>query len=381
MHFADCIHEMTGMFEPQAAAKGLGFRFEAQGSLPEVVRADEKRVRQILINLLGNAVKFTSSGEVLLRVRYARELATIEIQDTGPGLSADEISQIFEPFARGSSPAQAAPGAGLGLTMAKMLTDLMGGELTVASTPGEGATFRVRLFLPELHGAMPEPQVATRRPRRAYQGPRRTVLVVDNEEIDRELLVQLLTPLGFVLRTAASGHDCLDLLATGYRPDVIFMDLAMPGIDGWETIRRIRLLPLGNTAIAVVSANAFDKTLENDVGIQPQDFIVKPLRHSELLDWLERRLGLAWTDVETPSSAPATPAPPPALVWPDAQALAALREVVALGFYRGIIHQLDQIEARDPACTGFVAQMRALARQFQFETMDRQLERGPSAAE
>ena len=381
MHFADCIHEMTGMFEPQAAAKGLGFRFEAQGSLPEVVRADEKRVRQILINLLGNAVKFTSSGEVLLRVRYARELATIEIQDTGPGLSADEISQIFEPFARGSSPAQAAPGAGLGLTMAKMLTDLMGGELTVASTPGEGATFRVRLFLPELHGAMPEPQVATRRPRRAYQGPRRTVLVVDNEEIDRELLVQLLTPLGFVLRTAASGHDCLDLLATGYRPDVIFMDLAMPGIDGWETIRRIRLLPLGNTAIAVVSANAFDKTLENDVGIQPQDFIVKPLRHSELLDWLERRLGLVWTDVETPSSAPATPAPPPALVWPDAQALAALREVVALGFYRGIIHQLDQIEARDPACTGFVAQMRALARQFQFETMDRQLERGPSAAE
>ena len=383
MHFADCIHEMTGMFEPQAAAKGLGFRFEPLGTLPEVVRADEKRVRQILINLLGNAVKFTSSGEVVLRVRYARELATIEIQDTGPGLSADETCQIFEPFARGSSPAQAAPGAGLGLTMAKMLTDLMGGELTVASTPGQGATFRVKLFLPEVHGGPARVRKPAPAQRRAYLGARRKVLVVDNEETDRELLVQLLEPLGFVLRTAASGHDCLDLLATGYRPDAIFMDLAMPGIDGWETIRRTQALALDGPAIAIaiVSANAFDKTLENDVGILPQDFIVKPLRHSELLDWLERRLGLVWTDAaaaDAPVSAPTTPAPPSALVWPDAQALAALREVVVLGFYRGIIHQLDQIEARDPACAGFVAQMRTLAGQFQFETMDRQLAGGPS---
>ena len=137
-----------------------------------------------------------------------------------------------------------APGAGLGLTIAKMLTDLMGGEMTVVSTPGEGSVFRIRLFLPEVHlaaGSFPATKVrdARRRPQ-GYDGPRRKLLVVDNEEPDRELLVHLLEPLGFELRTAASGHDCLDLLAAGLRPDVIFMDLAMAGIDGWETLRRVR---------------------------------------------------------------------------------------------------------------------------------------------
>ena len=381
MHFADCVHEMTAMFEPQAAAKGLVFRFEPIGTLPDVVRADEKRVRQILINLLGNAIKFTAAGEVVFKVRYAREMATIEIQDTGPGLSADEISQIFEPFARGSSSAQAAPGAGLGLTMAKMLTDLMGGELTVSSTPGQGATFRVKLFLPEVHGGLAVARKPAPAQRRAYLGAHRKVRVVDNEETDRDLLVQLLEPLGFVLRTAASGHDCLDLLAAGYQPDVVFMDLAMPGIDGWETIRRLRQAGHTGIHVAIVSANAFDKTLENDVGIQPQDFIVKPLRHSELLDWLERRLALVWADPAPAASAPVPPVEPPAMpqVWPDAAALVALREVVALGFYRGILNQLDTIEARQPGCAALVAELRTLARQFQFETMGRILSEGPSA--
>ncbi|MBP8229421.1 MAG: hypothetical protein KAX62_04105, partial [Xylophilus sp.] len=120
---------------------------------------------------------------------------------------------------------------------------------------------------------------------------------------------------------------------------------------------------------------------ENDVGIQPQDFIVKPLRHSELLDWLERRLALVWADPTPAASAPVPPVEPPAMpqVWPDAAALVALREVVALGFYRGILNQLDAIEARQPDCAAFVTELRTLARQFQFETMGRILSEGPSA--
>ncbi|RZJ10347.1 MAG: hybrid sensor histidine kinase/response regulator, partial [Haliea sp.] len=116
MHFADCVHEMAGMFELQASAKGLAFRFEPQGNLPEVVRADEKRVRQILINLLGNAIKFTGQGHVVFRVRHAREMANIDIEDTGPGLAREELEQVFEPFARGTSASAgtSAPGAGLG---------------------------------------------------------------------------------------------------------------------------------------------------------------------------------------------------------------------------------------------------------------------------
>jgi len=377
MRFADCVHEMVEMFEPQARAKGLAFHFDPQGVLPEVVRGDDKRVRQILINLIGNAIKFTPTGHVRLGVRHARELALIEIDDSGPGLTEAERASIFEPFERGAASSQgAAPGAGLGLTIAKMLTELMGGEMTVASSPGAGALFRIRLFLPEVHpGALgaAELRAAGPRPaRRGYAGPRRRLLVVDNEEPDRELLVQLLSPLGFELRTAASGHDALDLLAAGYRPDAVFMDLAMPGIDGWETIRRLRAAGHTATQVAVVSANAFDKGLENDAGIKPEDFLVKPVRHSELLDWLERRLALQWLQ-----EAPPPPAEVPvqsaaaAATAPDAARLAPLADAVELGYYRGVMAQLAEIEAAQPECAGWVAQARALARQFQFEALAR----------
>jgi PleD family two-component response regulator len=127
----------------------------------------------------------------------------------------------------------------------------------VRSTPGAGSVFRVRLFLPRsARGARRQP--AAPKARRGYEGPRRKILVVDNEEADRDLLVHLLEPLGFELRTAASGHDALDLLAAGYLPDAMLVDLAMPGIDGWETIRRMRKLE-ADAKVAIVSANAFDK--------------------------------------------------------------------------------------------------------------------------
>ncbi len=381
MHFADFVHEMASMFEPQAVSKGLAFDFVIEGTVPEVVRADEKRVRQILINLLGNAVKFTGEGKVTFRVRFAREMAWLEIEDTGPGLSAQELEAIFEPFARGTSSAQAAaPGAGLGLTIAKMLTDLMGGELKVSSTPGVGSVFRVKLFLPEMRATLPRGKSPAVQQRRGYTGERRKLLVVDNEEPDRELLVNLLEPLGFELRTAASGHDCLDLLAAGYRPDAIFMDLAMPGIDGWETIRRVRKLGLSGIHIAIVSANAFDKGLENDVGIRNEDFILKPVRHSELLDWIERHLAIIWVagadaaDTALPATQePEMPGVQPLLVLPSPARLAALQEVVTLGYYRGILNQLDALEQAQPECAPLVAQWRELARQFQFEAISRQL--------
>lgn len=415
MRFADGLHEIAGLFELQAAAKGLAFQFDVQGVIPEVVRADEQRLRQILINLLGNAIKFTAQGTVTLRVRYAREMARIDVQDTGPGLTQDEIERIFEPFARGGAHSSAAggsaaPGAGLGLTIAKMLTALMGGELTVTSTPGAGSVFHVKLFLPEVHaealgkaGAAP---VAARpaKARTAYAGERRRILVVDNEEPDRELLRQLLEPLGFELRQAASGHDALDLLAAGYRPHAIFMDLAMPGIDGWETIRRIRAQgwaaqeDAGGEAtpgacVAVVSANAFDKTLENDAGIRPEDFIVKPVRHSELLDWLERRLELVWVEhppavggeapllpAAQPAHATAAPSPAhapaafPAVACPPAAVVAELAQTVSLGYYRGILNALADIERQHPEHAAFVHRVRPLAQQFQFEALGQILE-------
>jgi len=381
MLFADLVHDLASLFELQAQAKGLVFRCELDGALPAVARGDEKRVRQILINLLGNALKFTTQGEVVMRVRYAREMAYIAIEDTGPGLSEHELSRIFEPFTRAQSTAASLPGAGLGLTISKMLTDLMGGEMSVVSAVGTGSVFKVKLFLPEVsasHGAgvyspasRHQNRLFVRRPRLGYAGPRRRILVVDNEEADRELLQHLLQPMGFELRTAASGHDCLDLLATGYHPEIILMDLAMPGIDGWETIRRVRVLIKDRVSapphIAIVSANAFDRGLDNDVGIPSEDFILKPLRHADLLDWLERRLSLVW--LETPPPEVTSEASPKPKIYPPLAQLAGLREMLALGYYRGILNHLDEIERVNPECAVFVQDMREMAKQFQFEAM------------
>ncbi len=392
MRFADCIHEVAAMFELQAEAKGLRFAFEAQGNLPEVVRADEKRLQQILINLLSNAIKFTAQGQVTLRARYAREMAHIEIEDTGPGLTAGELEQIFEPFARGQavSNVSAASGAGLGLTIAKMLTDLMGGEMTAQGEPGSGSVFRVRLFLPQLHGVSQTawPRSSRMLPRLGYAGERRKLLVIDNEEADRELLVNLLEPLGFVLRTAASGHDGLDLLVAGFQPDAVLLDLAMPGIDGWETLRRLRLLSgLQHTPVAIVSANAFDKGLDNDARVLPEDFVLKPVRHAELLDWLERRLGLRWSEkaatqpAETPSDSTTESATDSAenspVTVPDAQALNTLRELVQLGYCRGILNHLDALVAQGSASAAFADPLRALAQQFQFDAITARLDALP----
>jgi len=365
MHLRETVQQIVRMFELQAAGKGIAFSHELSQALPEVVRSDEKRLSQILINVLGNAVKFTQVGQVVFRVGYAREMATFEVEDTGPGIAPEEIEHVFEPFARGSDAGGA--GTGLGLTISKMLTDLMGGEMTVHSTPQVGTLFRIRLFLPAARDAVAP--AAPRLARVGYEGPRRRILVVDNEEVDRDLLASVLVPLGFEIRQAASGAECLQLLR-GFTPDAILMDLAMPGIDGWATIRAIRAQGLSAAPVAIVSGNAFDKDLENDVGIVPADFVLKPVRVNDLLDWLGERLRLQWQTVApAPDAAPAPPAAP--WVLPPAAQLQALEELVGLGYFRGIVNKLDEIEADDAAHAGFVAHLRTLARQFQLEAMSR----------
>jgi signal transduction histidine kinase/purine-cytosine permease-like protein len=366
MRFADGIDEIARLFELQATARGIAFRCVVDGRLPAVVSADEKRLRQILINLLGNAVKFTARGEVTLRVLHQREMARFEISDTGPGMTAGELARVFDPFERGSAASGMSAGStGLGLTIARMLTELMGGEMGVTSQPGAGSTFTVRLFLPELATTLPD-VTAARVQRVGYDGPRRRILVVDNEEADRRLLLDVLLPLGFEVQTAASGEEALALLAAGPSPpDALFMDLAMPGIDGWETLRRVRASGLALPA-AVVSANAFDRKLDNPVGLPPEDFIVKPVRLPELLDWLGRRLVLRWTTLDKP----ALPLPPAgAARVPPATQLRALQQALGLGHVRGIGRELDAIEAADPAHAAFVARLRAMAREFRFDAM------------
>ena len=373
LHFADLVDELARMFEPQAVARGLRFVHSRTGTLPALVRADEKRLRQILINLLGNAVKFTRQGEVRLRVDYAREMARFEIEDTGPGMDSAELQRVFEPFERGSAAGgNATTGTGLGLTIARMLTELMGGQLGVASQPGQGTCFSVKLYLPELRADASQrvPDEVNRIT--GYAGVHQRLLVVDNEETDRRLLVDRLAPLGFELLQAGSGEQALALLAQTQRAgtpvQAIFLDLAMPGIDGWTTLRRLRDEGLSDAPAAIVSANAFDKGLDNDLGITSADFLVKPVRMPELLAWLQRRLGLQWT-TDAPAAPLATVPAAASLVAPPADALQALDELVRLGYLRGIEKKLDAIAAAHPDSAAFVARLRTLAKGFQLDTM------------
>jgi signal transduction histidine kinase/purine-cytosine permease-like protein/ActR/RegA family two-component response regulator len=367
LRLREALQQIVQMFELQALSKGLSFEHDITGA-PALVRADERRLTQILINVLGNAVKFTQAGRVSFRAAHVREMAVFEIEDTGPGIAPEDIERIFEPFSRGGQAAGHAPsgGTGLGLTIAKMLTDLMGGEMTVSTRLGAGTVFRVRLFLPELQGVRaPQPLP----PRGAYLGARRRLLVVDNEEVDRTLLARRLEALGFDVLQAGSGSAALALLQEqqqeGAAVDAILMDLAMPGIDGWETIRTLRRQQLSAAPVAIVSANAFDKGLDNDVGVSAADFITKPVRFDELLDWLTLKLGLQWQAQAPPPAAAPTPDGP----RPSREQLQALHDVVSLGYPRGVQRLLEQIEADRPDCAPWLAPLRALAQAFQFDRM------------
>lgn len=372
LDFRDFVQQIVGMFELQASNKGLEFRYEPKGEIPAFVRADEKRVRQILINLLGNAVKFTARGHICLRLAYRMEMATFEVEDSGPGISPEEQERIFDPFSRGTS-AQGASGAGLGLTISRMFADVMGGELTMDSLPGRGCCFRVRLFLPQVQGAAARGGVSRGRPV-GYPGPRRRILIVDNERVDREFLFTLLEPLGFILAEAASGPACLEML-DDFRPDLIFMDLAMPGMDGWETVRRIREGAYAATPVAIISANAYERGIHSDdnaLGIGARDFFLKPVQISDLLDWVGERLDLHWVEAHQVEPEPKLPV---SMVYPPAELLAPLVRQVELGYVKGILARLDDIEAADPAYAAFVAEVRELTRNFRLEAIAPLLEK------
>jgi CheY-like chemotaxis protein len=246
----------------------------------------------------------------------------------------------------------------------------MGGELTLAPTP-TGTTFTVRLQLPRVHALAHAHARATPTPAPSgYAGRRRRILVVDNERVDRELLVHVLQPLGFDTMQAGTGLECLRLYPA-YQPDLILMDLAMPVMDGWEAARILRQEHDAVVPILIVSANAYDRNLDNPAGIDPPDFIVKPVNVAELLARIGVRLALDWT---MPEAAPGTaPVPAPVLKFPPPAQVAALREQIALGYVRGIQRQLDALEAQHGP---FADKLRQLAHRFDLEAMTAFLDAG-----
>jgi signal transduction histidine kinase/CheY-like chemotaxis protein len=376
LKFREFISQIVSMFELQAKNKGLSFDYKVSGELPKWVRADQKRLTQILVNILGNALKFTKEGGIAFRVQYAREIALIEIEDTGPGIKASEFEKIFEPFARGSAANQInTGGTGLGLTISKLLTELMGGELWFTSEVGKGTVFHIRLFLSQMRQESEE--TPKRRVHRiGYRGEKRRILVVDNEAVDRELIMNILTPLGFEVAEAVNGQDCLSVYQA-FKPDAILMDLAMPFMDGWEASYIIRSIHQSSIPIAIVSANAFDKNLENAAEINAGDFIVKPVNVEELLDWIGDRLSLDWVEGnESPIVSSVTPVQVVKnknINFPSKD-IEALIGLVNIGYVKGIHQKLDEIHAENTVYSEFVDVLRQYSKRFQLAEMKQYLE-------
>ncbi|MDP3176050.1 MAG: ATP-binding protein, partial [Phenylobacterium sp.] len=288
----DLLNQIVDMFRLQAAAKGIVFRNDWPDHLPVWVYTDQKRLRQILINLLSNAIKYTQVGEAVFKVRWRGEVAEFEISDTGVGFAESDFERIFEPFQRlQTEQTAAAPGVGLGLTITKLLTTILGGEISVDSRPGVGSTFKVRLMLYE--AARPSADSGRGRRIAGFAGERRRILVTDDDPTHLDLIRELLQPLGFDLAFASSGLSAL-ASAVAFAPDLVIMDVSMPGIDGWVTAQRLRTELGEAVAILMVSANAHDFSRTRREDDPHDDFLIKPYEVDDLLERIQVLLSLQW---------------------------------------------------------------------------------------
>ncbi|MEO5793465.1 MAG: ATP-binding protein [Rhodoferax sp.] len=371
---AELLDDVEGMLRPQAEAKGLRFAIQVEGPAPAWIRADAKRLRQILINLLGNAVRFTEQGEVRLRLDFRQHVSRIEVIDTGIGIAPQDQERIFLPFERGSAGRRASEtGTGLGLTITHLLTQLMGGDLSVASTPGQGSTFTVRLYLPGIPSDPTRPplRAVALRPVIGYIAPRRTLLVVDDQPLQRQLLAGLLVPMGFVVQEAASGRECLEIVQHQL-PDLVLLDITMDDLDGWQTAEMLRsLYAATQLPIVFVSANLFDQHPERMAALQCQGFVGKPVIESELLGALERALQLEWVRDNTPLSLlhkpPSGVAPYPSTL-PDSLREDLIR-LARQGQATALRELLSRARTELPAHTHTLHLLQACADRFDFQAL------------
>ncbi|WOH84392.1 ATP-binding protein [Bradyrhizobium sp. BEA-2-5] len=359
----DFLDQLVGMFRLQAAAKGIDFVFRRPASLPRVVYADEKRLRQVLINLLSNAIKFTQAGSVQFVVHYRSPVAEFEVIDTGPGIRGDDLERIFAPFERGAlGVSQPQTGTGLGLTISRLLAGVMGGDIKVVSTVGTGSTFKVKILLSEVTN--PRRIAPVDAPVYGYHGPRKTILITDDDPTHRDLLREVLTPLGFILLSAPDGAGCL-ALAQHCRPDLFLLDISMPAMDGWTVAEALRASGHHQARILMVSASALEA--HGAPLAQPfhDGYLMKPIDIPRLLETIRQLLKIEW-------QYEAEPAPPPQ--WkpesgsrPPVKYVEELISLGQLGYVRAIQLKLDEIGNECPEHADFVGQMRTLIDRFDLD--------------
>lgn len=363
------LWSLCGVIRMRAEQKGLRFEFVAEPALPGTVCLDENRLRQVLMNLLSNAVKFTDKGAVWLRVsacpeaESSRVVLRFEVEDTGPGIAEAELGRVFEPFEQAGDRLRRFEGTGLGLAISRRLVRAMGGDLLVTSRIGAGSLFFFEISAEasdvETESAAPQAEIT------GYEGPRKRVLVVDDEPSNRLLLERILEPLGFVVEEAANGQEAVEKIRNGI-PDMVLMDIVMPVMSGFEATEAVRRLPgAARLPIVATSASVFDEHQARSRAAGCDDFLPKPIDSARLLELARRHMGIVWIHEEKPGPSPeAAPEAPKAVVPPPASDLRRLYDLAMRGEMRTLQEEAARLEKEHAESSVFCREMRELARDF-----------------
>lgn len=359
----------------RAEQKGLALEVDVAPSVPQAVMTDQIKLRQILVNLLGNAVKFTEQGRVTLALTVTADSRLhFAVSDTGIGIDPDKTEEIFDPFKQ--APAAASRGGtGLGLAISKRLVESLGGELTVQSTPERGSCFSFSLPLVEAElspGPSPhDDRLMTSRGHAVLaDGQNITVLVVDDHEPNRDILVRLLQSAGFSTLEAQNGREALDRLRE-HHPPLVFMDIRMPVMDGLEATRRIRADdPIKSTVVIAVSASVFAETQQQIVEAGCDDFLGKPIRADELFAKIETHLAARFVDDAPDAAEPSTSAPGTDIAPEQPRRIAArIRAAVEIGNVTDLTRLAAELSEKSGDCARCGEEIARLAKAFDFDAL------------
>ncbi len=304
------LASLDELFRLRAEAAGLRLEFSISDDIPPFVRGDESKIRQILINLLGNALKFTSEGTVSLAAEWNSDRASFEVSDTGRGIATNDLDRLFDPFTQTGNVTASREGTGLGLAISRRLARLMGGDITVSSELGRGSVFRVVIPLAQ---STSSPAPAVRRVVRDVEpGQQRfRILVADDSATNRKLLKALMIAVGFDVEIAVDGLDVVRVWEE-YNPHLIWMDVRMPNVDGLEATKAIRRLERQQngdegrapTRIIALTASAFDSDRDELLAAGCNDFVLKPFKEEKLFAVMTEQLGVRfrYNDPEKPAT-------------------------------------------------------------------------------
>ncbi|MGB7271906.1 MAG: GAF domain-containing protein [Geitlerinemataceae cyanobacterium] len=316
------LDDLKVMLQIKADAKGLQLLFEISSEVPRFVRADESKLRQVLINLIGNAIKFTTRGGVTLRVSSTMSspmddaslansafptndpggmILGFEVEDTGLGIAPQEMDKLFQAFAQTATGLQSQEGTGLGLPISQKFVRLMGGEMTVSSEVDRGSLFSFEIPVMQvdtIEGESSSPSASRTAISLAPNQPTYRILVVEDRWENRQLLLKLLTPIGFEVREAVNGLEGIKVWQT-WEPQLIWMDMQMPVMDGYEATQRIKAHEKGkDTVVIALTASAFEEQRQEILSIGCDDFVRKPFREAELLEKISQYLGVEYLYAE-----------------------------------------------------------------------------------